>query len=179
MGFKGQKSSKTCKNCFRMKIWVVLVILKKLSFGWFLKDLKDFVCFFSFFFYVFYFMFFFYFVFAENYIRIESRRGASRSALQGALSWTHHVSQKFRNNAQMVENVSFKDSNVGRFQFLNIFHNHDFEKSLSNAVDAFKVWASRGIPAGWKFSTCVFWPKKAVKHLKMVLGWKYGVCWAF
>ena len=59
---------------------------------------------------------------------------------------------------------------AGRFKFLKIFHHDDFEKSLSKAVEAFKVWASRRIPAGRKFSTCVFGPKKAVKHLKMVLG---------
>ena len=64
--------------------------------------------------------------------------------------------------------MSFKDSNVGRFQFLNIFHNHNFEKSLGKAVEAFKVWASRGIPAGWKFSKCVFGSNMSVKHLKMV-----------
>ena len=58
----------------------------------------------------------------------------------------------------------------GRFNFLKIFHHHDFEKSLSKVVEAFKVWASRRIPAGRKFSTCVFGPKKGVKHLKMVLG---------
>ena len=42
--------------------------------------------------------------------------------------------------------------------------------ALSKALDAFKVWASRGIPAGRKFSTCVFGPNISVKHLKMVLG---------
>ena len=57
-----------------------------------------------------------------------------------------------------------------RFTFLKIFHHHDFEKSLRKAVEAFKVWASRGIPAGRKFSTCVFGPNISVKHLKMVLG---------
>ena len=59
---------------------------------------------------------------------------------------------------------------AGRFKFLKIFHHHDFEKSLSKAVEAFKVWASRAIPAGRKFSTCVFGPNMSVKHLKMVLG---------
>ena len=57
-----------------------------------------------------------------------------------------------------------------RFKFLKIFHHHDFEKSLSKVVEAFKVWASRRIPAGRHFSTCVFGPKKCVKQLKMVLG---------
>ena len=59
---------------------------------------------------------------------------------------------------------------VGYFQFWKIFHDHGFEKSLSKAVEAFNVWASRGIPAGWKFSKCVFGSNMSVKHLKMVLG---------
>ena len=59
---------------------------------------------------------------------------------------------------------------AGRFKFLKIFHHDDFEKSLSKAVEAFKVSASRRIPAGKKISICVFGPKKVVKHLKMVLG---------
>ena len=54
--------------------------------------------------------------------------------------------------------------------FLKIFHHDDFEKSLSKAVEAFKVWASRGIPAGWKFSKCDFGSNMSVKHLKMVFG---------
>ena len=59
---------------------------------------------------------------------------------------------------------------VGRFKFLKIFHHDDFEKSPSKAVEAFKVWASREIPAGWEFSKCVFGSNMNVKHLKMVLG---------
>ena len=59
---------------------------------------------------------------------------------------------------------------VGYFKFLKIFHHDDFEKSLSKAVEAFKVWAARGIPADWKFSKCVFGSNMSVKHLKMVLG---------
>ena len=35
---------------------------------------------------------------------------------------------------------------AGRFKFLKIFHHHDFEKSLSKAVEAFKVWACLGNP---------------------------------
>ena len=57
-----------------------------------------------------------------------------------------------------------------RFKFLQIFHHDNFEKSLSKAVEAFKVWASRRIPAGRKFSTSVFGPKIVVKLLKIVLG---------
>ena len=59
---------------------------------------------------------------------------------------------------------------AGRFKFLKIFHHDDFEKSLSKAVEAFKVWASGGIPAGWKFSKCVFGSNMSIRHLKMVLG---------
>ena len=54
--------------------------------------------------------------------------------------------------------------------FVKIFHHDDFEKSLSKAIGAFKVWAARGIPADWKFSKCVFGSNMSVKHLKMVLG---------
>ena len=46
-------------------------------------------------------------------------------------------------------------------------------------IEAFKVWACEGITAGWKFSKCVFGSNMSVKHLKMVLGWKYDVCWRF
>ena len=59
---------------------------------------------------------------------------------------------------------------AGRFKFLKIFHHHDFEKLLSKAVEEFKVWASKGITAGWKFSKCVFGSNMSVKHLKMFLG---------
>ena len=44
---------------------------------------------------------------------------------------------------------------VGYFKFLKIFYHDDFGKSLSKAVEAFKVSASKEIPAGWKFSKCV------------------------
>ena len=59
---------------------------------------------------------------------------------------------------------------AGRFKFLKIFHHHDFEKSLNKAVEASKVWACKGIPAGWKFSICVFGSNMSVKYLKIVLG---------
>ena len=59
---------------------------------------------------------------------------------------------------------------VGCFKFLKIFHHDDFEKLLSKAVEAFKVWAARGIPADLKFSKCIFGSNMSVKHLKMVLG---------
>ena len=59
---------------------------------------------------------------------------------------------------------------AGRFKFLKIFHHHDFEKLLSKAVEAFKVWAARGIPADWKFSKSVLGSNMSVRHFKMVLG---------
>ena len=37
---------------------------------------------------------------------------------------------------------------VGYFKFLKIFHHDDFEKSLSKAVEAFKVWVCKGITTG-------------------------------
>ena len=33
---------------------------------------------------------------------------------------------------------------AGRFKFLKIFHHDDFEKLLSKAVEAFKVWLLEG-----------------------------------
>ena len=45
---------------------------------------------------------------------------------------------------------------VGYFKFFKIFHHDDFEKSLSKAVEAFKVWACKGITAGKNFQN-VFW----------------------
>ena len=59
---------------------------------------------------------------------------------------------------------------VGYFKFLKIFHHDDFEKSLSKAVEVFKVWACKGIPADWKFSKCVYGSNMSGKHLKMVSG---------
>ena len=58
----------------------------------------------------------------------------------------------------------------GRFKFLKNFHHDDFEKQLSKAVEAFKVWTCKGITAVWKFSKCVFGSNMNVRHLKMVLG---------
>ena len=57
---------------------------------------------------------------------------------------------------------------AGRFKFLKIFHHDDFEKSLSKAVEAFKVWASRAIPAGRKFSKGVLRSKKCLRHVNKV-----------
>ena len=59
---------------------------------------------------------------------------------------------------------------AGHFKVLMIFDHHDFEKSLSKAVNTFKVSASRTIPAVWKFLKCVFVSNMSVKHLRMVLG---------
>ena len=68
---------------------------------------------------------------------------------------------------------------AGRFKFLKIFHHDDFEKSLNKAVEAFKVWASRGITAERKFSKCILEPKTSLKHLNIVSEGKYGTCRPF
>ena len=57
---------------------------------------------------------------------------------------------------------------VGRFKFLKIFQHHDFEKLLSKAVEAFKVWASKGITAERNVSECVLRAKKSQKCVKIV-----------
>ena len=62
---------------------------------------------------------------------------------------------------------------AGRFKFLKIFHHDDFEKSLSKAVEAFKVWACEGITAGKNFSKCVLRAKRSQKHVKIVSEWFY------
>ena len=57
--------------------------------------------------------------------------------------------------------ILFQNGRMGRveyFKFFKIFHHDDFEKSLSMAVEAFKVWAARGIPADWKFQNVFFGP---------------------
>ena len=68
---------------------------------------------------------------------------------------------------------------AGRFKFLKIFHHHDFEKSLKKAVEAFKVWLSRGIPAVRKFSKCVLRAKRSQKRVKIVSEWKYELFLTF
>ena len=54
---------------------------------------------------------------------------------------------------KQVSNISIlfqKQSmgHVGHFQFLKIFHYHLLKKCFKKAVEAFKVWASRGITTG-------------------------------
>ena len=68
---------------------------------------------------------------------------------------------------------------VARFQFLRIFQCHLLEKCLEKAVEAFKVWASRGITAERKFSKCILEPKTSLKHLNIVSEAKYGTCRPF
>ena len=68
---------------------------------------------------------------------------------------------------------------AGRFKFLKIFHHDDFEKLLSKAVEAFKVWACKGITAGRKFSKCVLRAKRSQKHVKIVSEWLYKLFWTF
>ena len=57
---------------------------------------------------------------------------------------------------------------AGRFKFLKIFHHDDFEKLLSKAVEAFKVWACEGITARKNFSKCVLRAKRNQKRLKII-----------
>ena len=49
---------------------------------------------------------------------------------------------------------------VGHFQFLRIFQCYLLKKCFRKAVEAFEVWASKGNPAGKKFSKCVLRSKK-------------------
>ena len=53
------------------------------------------------------------------------------------------------------------------------------KKCFKKAVEAFKVWASKGITAGRKFSKCVLEAKTSLKHLNIVLEAKYGTCRPF
>ena len=68
---------------------------------------------------------------------------------------------------------------VGHFQFLRIFHCHLLKKCFKKAVEAFKVWASKGITAGKNFSKCVLRSKRAKKCLKIVSEWNYELFWTF
>ena len=53
------------------------------------------------------------------------------------------------------------------------------EKCFSKAVEAFKVWASKGITAGTKFSKCVLRAKRSQKSVKIVSEWKFELFWTF
>ena len=53
------------------------------------------------------------------------------------------------------------------------------EKCLEKAVEAFKVWASRGITAERKFSKWVLRAKRAQKSVKIISEWKYELFWTF
>ena len=68
---------------------------------------------------------------------------------------------------------------VGHFKFLKIFHCQFLKKCFKKALEAFKVWASKGITAGRKFSKCVLEPKTSLKHLNIVSEGKYGTCRPF
>ena len=68
---------------------------------------------------------------------------------------------------------------VGHFKFLKIFHCHILKKCFKKAVEAFKVWASKGITAGRKFSKCVLEAKTRHKHLNIVSDTKYGTSRTF
>ena len=47
---------------------------------------------------------------------------------------------------------------VGYFKFLKIFHHDDFEKSLSKAVEAFKVWACKELLQAGNLKNVFFGP---------------------
>ena len=55
-----------------------------------------------------------------------------------------------------------------RMKRLRIFQCHLLEKCLEKAVEAFKVWASKGITTERKFSKWVLRAKRAQKHVKIV-----------
>ena len=57
---------------------------------------------------------------------------------------------------------------VGHFQFLRIFQCHLLKKCFKKAVEAFKVWASKGITAERNVSECVLRAKKSQKCVKIV-----------
>ena len=62
---------------------------------------------------------------------------------------------------------------VGHFKFFKIFHCHLLKKCFRKAVEAFKVWASKGNTAGKKFSKCVLRAKRSQKRVKIVSEWKH------
>ena len=68
---------------------------------------------------------------------------------------------------------------VGHFHFLRIFQCHLWKKCFKKAVEAFKVWASKGITAERKFLKCVLRAKNAQKRVKIVSEWKYDLFWTF
>ena len=68
---------------------------------------------------------------------------------------------------------------MGHVVILRIFHCHLLKKCFKKAVEAFEVWASKGITAGRKFSKCVLEAKTSLKHLNIVSEAKYGTCRSF
>ena len=68
---------------------------------------------------------------------------------------------------------------VGHFKFLKIFQCHLLKKCFKKALEVFKVWASKGINSGRKFSKCVLEAKISHKHLNIVSEGKYGTCRPF
>ena len=68
---------------------------------------------------------------------------------------------------------------VGHFKFLKIFHCQLLKKCFKKAVEAFKVWASKGITAERNFSECVLRAKKSQKCVKIVSEWKNELFWSF
>ena len=68
---------------------------------------------------------------------------------------------------------------VGHFKFLKICDCHRLKKCFKKALEVFKVWASKGITAGRKFSKCVWEAKASHKDLNIVSEAKCGTCKAF
>ena len=69
---------------------------------------------------------------------------------------------------KQVSNISilFQKQSMGHgghFKFLRIFQCHILKKCFRTAVEAFKVWASKGNPTGRKFSKYVLRAKKVKK----------------
>ena len=70
---------------------------------------------------------------------------------------------------KQVTNISIlfqKESmgHVGHFKFLKIFHCQLLKKCFKKAVEAFKVWASKGITATENFQNA-FWRLKQVSNI--------------
>merc|ERR1712025_716652 len=85
---------------------------------------------------------------------------------------------------KQVSNISilFQKQSIrhGRhFKFLKIFYCQCLKKCFKKAVEAFKVWASKRITAGRKFSKCVLEAKTSLKYLNIVSEAKYGSCRSF
>ena len=85
--------------------------------------------------------------------------GLLKEVLQAENFWNAFWTLKqFLNISILFQKESM--GHVGHLKFLKIFHYHLLKKCFKKAVEAFKVWASKGITAGWKFSKCILKAKK-------------------